>query len=393
MELGAEFLHGEAAEVKDIARDASLPVIDITGRRFRGNKNGLRSLDDFDERIERVMGRLSEERETDRSFTDALARMRALAREDRRLALRYVEGYHAADPSRISEQSLAGSGGDPGEMRIARLIDGYDSIVDRLAAFVRRQIRLRHVVSRIRWRAGEVIVESQSPAGRTRPAIAARAVIVTVPLGVLNAPPEAMGRIAFDPPIRSKDRAAQRLAMGGVLRITLRLDEPFWTSRRFAARHGDERFHAMSFVHTLSPVDFPTWWTPYPAEAPLIVGWCGGPAAWALSKKPREAIIDAATRSLARILGMSRRTIAGHVRAVFMHDWNSDPYTRGAYSYVTVGGSDAAAMLARPESRTVHFAGEHASSGRNGTVDGAIASGFRAAEQVLRDTRRHRSRR
>jgi len=43
--------------------------------------------------------------------------------EDRRHALRYVEGYHAADPERISEQSIAG-GDDPRQMRIARMLDG-----------------------------------------------------------------------------------------------------------------------------------------------------------------------------------------------------------------------------------------------------------------------------
>jgi monoamine oxidase len=50
-----------------------------------------------------------------------------------------------------------------------------------------------------------------------------------------------------------------------------------------------------------------------------------------------------------------------------------------------VGGSDAAKTLARPEGKTLFFAGEATDAGgRNGTVHGAIASGRRAAQQVLR---------
>jgi monoamine oxidase len=67
------------------------------------------------------------------------------------------------------------------------------------------------------------------------------------------------------------------------------------------------------------------------------------------------------------------------------HDWTRDPFSRGAYSYAMVGGSDAAATLSRPAHRTVFFAGEATDSeGRTGTVHGAIASGYRAARQVER---------
>ena len=65
-------------------------------------------------------------------------------------------------------------------------------------------------------------------------------------------------------------------------------------------------------------------------------------------------------------------------------DWRlGDPFARGAYSYVAVGGVEAPAELGRPLGATLFFAGE-ATDGRgdSGTVHGAIESGWRAAREV-----------
>jgi monoamine oxidase len=382
IELGAEFLHGEARETRDMVARAGLGVLDVNGQRFSAGNGRLKQLRGFEDRIQRVLRRLRDDGVRDRSVAEALARMRSLSREDRRHALRYVEGYHAADPERISEQSIAG-GDDPRQMRIARMLDGYDGVVNALSNSVAPRIRPGTVVTRIRWAEGQVEVESRSEAGESAPAIVANAVIVTVPLGVLCSLPDELGHITFDPPLPAIERAASNLAMGGALRVSVRLDEPIWTSRRLATRRANERLDAMSFMHGVADVPFPVWWTPYPISAPVIVGWRGGPHSWPLSREPLDAISAAARSSLAKLLGMTGRAIEKHVQAVHLHDWNGDPYSRGAYSYVTVAGSGAAAALARPVRGTIFFAGEHASAGRNGTVDGAIASGRRAAGQVL----------
>src|SRR5207237_1068283 len=115
VELGAEFLHGEAQELIDIARSAKLRTLDIADdRRWISSRGRLRLEDDFWHSIDRVMRRLDEKREPDRSFADAIAGMRSVAAADRRLATQYVEGFQAADPKRISERSPA-DGGSPGD--------------------------------------------------------------------------------------------------------------------------------------------------------------------------------------------------------------------------------------------------------------------------------------
>src|SRR3954470_18402710 len=102
VELGAEFTHGEADEVMEIAAERNLQVVDIAGRRFRAASGRLKVLDDFWERLDRVMRRLDQAREPDRTFVDALARNKSIDPEDRALALQYVQGFHAANPGIIS---------------------------------------------------------------------------------------------------------------------------------------------------------------------------------------------------------------------------------------------------------------------------------------------------
>lgn len=64
--------------------------------------------------------------------------------------------------------------------------------------------------------------------------------------------------------------------------------------------------------------------------------------------------------------------------------WGSDPYARGAYSYVATGASgrdyDA---LATPVARCLLFAGEHTIKEHPDTVGGALLSGMREAGRAL----------
>jgi monoamine oxidase len=117
----------------------------------------------------------------------------------------------------------------------------------------------------------------------------------------------------------------------------------------------------------------------------VLIGWHGGPGASELSRLASEEIEDAAIASAARQFGVGPRRMRGLVEGAWMHDWEHDPFSRGAYSYPTVGGEDAAAALARPLRGTLFFAGEAADpESRNGTVHGAIATGHRAADEVER---------
>jgi monoamine oxidase len=68
-----------------------------------------------------------------------------------------------------------------------------------------------------------------------------------------------------------------------------------------------------------------------------------------------------------------------------LHDWQRDPFARGAYSYLLAGGAGARRMLARPLEGTLFFAGEATDfRGEAGTVAGALQSGRAAARALAR---------
>jgi monoamine oxidase len=82
--------------------------------------------------------------------------------------------------------------------------------------------------------------------------------------------------------------------------------------------------------------------------------------------------------------GLSRRVLDGLLQRVHVANWQADPFSRGAYSYILVGGINAPKRLSQPIEATIFFAGEGTSTeGLGGTVDAALNTGERAAKQVL----------
>ena len=398
IELGAEFVHGSAPELVEIARRRNLVVCDIHGERWSAQRGKLTPMDDDDfwKQLGRVMRRLDPERTPDRSFQEFLDGKPggpSLARE-RRIAGEYVEGFHAADLSRVSERALADGGAPEDEegTRQARILDGYDQVPLALAASV-SGVRLGHVVREIAWEPGAVEVR-YARAGNGVSAITAGAAIITVPLGVLqqeNGP----SALAFTPDVADTRRAANQLAMGTVARIVLLFRDPFWSSQDMKRKTGGRSLAELSFLHS-SDDDVPTWWTAGPVRAGTLVGWAGGPKATRLVTRGSAEVEARAIAAIGRLFGMRRKRVESLIEGCWYHDWHADPFSLGAYSYAMVGGSTAAKRLARPVARTLFFAGEAADGeGRTGTVHGAIGTGYRAAASVLsvlRLTAKRRSR-
>jgi monoamine oxidase len=300
----------------------------------------------------------------------------------------YVEGFHAARTDRASvlglnkvNEAADSIDGD----RAFRITNGYDLIARTLcedAIAHGAQLRLNMVVEEVRWSRNGVEVRSGTDHGPHQ-SRAARA-LVTLPLGVLQADLNAPGSVRFVPPLPEKAQAARKLAMGDAFRLIFRFREPFWEGLKLPPKDGTTKdLSELAYLHA-SYEAIPSWWTQLPTRAPLLVGWAGGPRAEKLSLEGKEALTDRGLDTLAQIFGMPRNEIEGLLEESYTHDWHGDPFSRGGYSYIPVGGLQAGAELARPVDETLFFAGEATNTdGHIGTVHGAVASGIHAAQEII----------
>jgi len=374
IELGAEFVHGSAPEVMSIVREAGLLAVDVCGERWERRNNRLVSSRDFWQRLENVLGRMSASRNPDRSFHEFLATApggRRLAR-DRALAREFVEGFHAADALRISERALAKGGsphGDVNEQRIGRVLDGYDHVPGWLSRKPFDSVRLRTVVRSIEWEPGAVHLET------SKGSFTAKAAILTLPIGVLQARPGDVGAVRIHPAISKHEDALSRVTTGPVTRMVLLFREEFWRKGKLAN---------LTFLQGSDP-DVPVWWTLAPLRAPMLVAWAGGRRGAALALLSVDERLECVLSAAARAFGIPRRQLARLLVDSWTHNWEDDPFARGAYSYPLVGGSKAGESLAKPVRGTLYIAGEATvEEEASGTVHGAIRSGRRAATQLAR---------
>ncbi len=110
----------------------------------------------------------------------------------------------------------------------------------------------------------------------------------------------------------------------------------------------------------------------------------GGPRAAALEGCAQELLVGRAVDILARTFDAEPSAVAKLLAGAYRHDWSRDVFARGAYSYPLVGGADAGRALGEPLEGTLYFAGEATSEPpHNGTVEGALDSGFRVAREIL----------
>ena len=119
-------------------------------------------------------------------------------------------------------------------------------------------------------------------------------------------------------------------------------------------------------------------------RAPVLTGYVGAVAAEQLLAEEPPSRLERSLVALSEVFAVPRRELEEQLDASATHDWRADPFARGAYSYIGVGGNDAPRALARPVEGTLFFAGEATSGAEIGTVAGALSSGRRAAREVLR---------
>jgi monoamine oxidase len=236
---------------------------------------------------------------------------------------------------------------------------GTDRLPEAFAGRLAARIRYGAVVTRLEQDAREVRVTFQERGARQT--LAADQVICAVPFSVLK-------RVEFAPPLSpGKARAVEQLPYTSVTRIYLQ------TRRRFWAAPGD---------YLTVATDLPIMWT---RDATFNQAGARGIL--------ETYMAGAHARSAAAMSGADRLAFArremdkvypgtqDNFERGASHAWDDEEWSRGDYAWFRPGQMVALLPhIARSEGR-IHFAGEHASA-RPGWMDGALASGNRAARAV-----------
>ena len=386
IELGAEFIHGRPAEIINVLRQNKIPIHEVDGDNWCA-QNGRLSPCDFFSDVDEMLQRMNEDG-PDESFANFLKRCCPDASADaKKHALSYVAGFNAADPARVSvhwlvrqmraEEKIEGD-------RAFRARGGYQSLLDLLQQRVAKagvSVRTNTVVHRVDWRPGNVSIDAVCSEQAIK--LDASRVLVTVPLGVLQARRGEAGAIEFSPVLpQEKLDSIAGMEMGKVLRVVLHFRERFWDRIR-PADSNHKTLTQMSFLFSQDDW-FPTWWAAMPDRFPIITGWAPWQSAERLASES-VPVVTRALQTLGGLLGVGNTEMERLLEIAYFHDWQADPYSRGAYSYVKAGSADAPEVLSRPVKDTLFFAGEAADvTGNNGTVHAAIASARRAVIEIAK---------
>ncbi|HMN88449.1 MAG TPA: NAD(P)/FAD-dependent oxidoreductase [Saprospiraceae bacterium] len=259
----------------------------------------------------------------------------------------------------ITEEEERWSAGDDNYAISGR---NYLSILQEKYADAISKVTLNAPVQRIDYTGQRI--ELQTPAQT----VIADRVIITIPLAVLQA-----GDVQFTPDLPSEKRSAiANIGMGAGMKIILKFREPFWGA-------GVGSIYGSGYV--------PEFWATNEGRGatPVLTAFVMGANAEYLSAQGQQAIPIVMSELDAMY---DNRAASTFVEGRIM-DWGKEPYIKGAYSYPVVGGGiTARATLAKALHERLFFAGEAThTQGHNSTVHGALETGIRAADEVIKSIR------
>ncbi|MEU8386058.1 FAD-dependent oxidoreductase [Streptosporangium sp. NPDC048865] len=346
VELGAQVVHPVRCDAFDeLLREARIATAPMeTAAAFTVVSGGAHhDVAALAARVRPLPWAAEEELYTSRTPSGTVGRaLSGLAPPARALAHSWMEQVVGEDPALLDLAETAASYHGRGRGGERVVVDGFDRVVHALAAGL--EIRTGSPAGRLRRRTGGVEVATASAV------IRARAAVVTPPPPVVAA-----GDLVLDPPLpRDRVDAAGVLASCDAVAVVLVTAGPAPRSRTFLL------------------ADPPGGLWTRRAGSRLTTGHVKGPSA-RLARRPGWE------KDLIRSLGPH----LGDVDDVLVMDWGRDRWSRGAYSVPVTGVSAASATWAEPLGGTVFFAGEaSAAPGLRGLVQGALASGRRAAAEV-----------
>ncbi|WP_426491001.1 flavin monoamine oxidase family protein [Hymenobacter sp. 102] len=377
-EAGAEFLHGDVPLTRELLQAYGIPWHDTAGTTYEVSQGHARKAEAFLEEMPLLLSTL-QQLSNDMPLANFLteyfpgAEYAAL----RRQATAFAEGYDAADARRVSAFALREEWSGNGAEDSPRPEGGYAGLVQGLMRELEAagaHLMLGTQVTLIEWQPGQVTVRSQD--GRV---FQAPQLLLTVPLGVWQAPEGRPGYLPLHPDLPGHRAAAQALGFGPVIKYLLEFEEPIW--EQVSADIG-QAMPELGFLFSDAAV--PTWWSQQPSSQSLLTGWVAGPAAAHRQHLTPSELLTEALDSLAYLLQTTPAYLRQHLQAHQILNWGTDPLALGAYSYPTICAAEFRATLSAPVADTLFVAGEGVYSGPyTGTVEAALVTGAAAARRIL----------
>lgn len=236
------------------------------------------------------------------------------------------------------------------------LLDGADSLTTRMAMEL-NDVRFDSAVDAIERQGRQYLVASSSGP-------------VTADHVVVAMSPPLASRIRFDPVLPgARDQLSQRTPIGIVVKTMVVYDHPFWRDDGLSG----------SVISTRTPVGMTA--DVSPPEGPGILSILTvGRDAIALGRLSPAARRAAITDAVVRLFGRPADSPRDWREKV----WADDPWSRGGYASNPTPGTLVLAGRALVEPvGGLHWAGSEATSEWQGYFEGAIASGERAATEIL----------
>ncbi len=243
---------------------------------------------------------------------------------------------------------------------------GYQTIVKHLAQGL--NIRTQQVVQTIKYNdSGVMLTVATGNDSDNSQQFTADAVVVTVPLGVLQAQ-----KIAFNPQLpEEKSHAIQSLGMGVLNKVYLRFSDIFWKPKSVWLEWVSKQKGQWS-----EWVDFA-----YVAKSPVLLGFNAADYGRAIEQKNDDTIIREAMDVVRQMLGSD---IPNPIDAQITR-WAQDEFSLCSYSYNALNMDEFARdEFAKPVNNRLFFAGEATHKTYFGTAHGAYLSGVNVASQILK---------
>ena len=352
VELGAEFILPGDATIREVAAKLGLRLFakgtTYGDREPRGGLPVTRA--ELLAGYAAVAAAAEEGRLGSDSVVDALSRlpMTDAVREAIRARVEVSTAYPADDQAAAV---LAEGGTGIGDFATHSVAGGNQRIARELAARLGSAVRLGAVAERVNWAPDE-------PSVRVRAAgdvVEGDAAVIAVPASVID-------RISFDPPLPpAKAGAMAAVAYGHAAKLFLPLDTPATPSATLSVR---DRFWTF------------TQRRPDGSALPVAGSFAGSPLAL-----ERLAVADGPERWIEAIRAL-RPDLAVRRADAVLSTWSDDPWIRAAYSARSRTSPMHDDELAAPVG-PLHFAGEHTAGEKHALMDGALASGLRAAAEIL----------